>query len=238
MSDPKPDFTLNLTPELRRTIVEFLADTAIYAFAQGAQAQECPCEDEPTVPVMSIPAPRSFTFNGTPESLAKGFEPEGEMTELEREVQALMEPDKHGNHTRPARAAFLGDSFARPIQRTLDALWKFAEQTRERLSEAREGWKLAEVRVNALIHNIASMRGELSVMDERIENARMEGYRAAMNDKLNGGLHDILNEERAHERKRLWDVLNTNAQVYLLVTGDKVTAFDRVDVANVLGVKP
>ena len=234
MSEPKPDFTLNLTPELRRTIVEFLADTAIYAFAQGAQATEERPEDH------AEPKRLTFADMAPTRNLASVFppEPEGPASELELEVQALMEPDKHGNHTRPARTAFLGDTFARPIQRTLDALWKFAEQTREWVSEACVNWKAAEVRVDSLVRTVTEQRAVLDTMDECIENARMEGYRAAMNDKLNGGLQDMLDEERAKERLRLADAIGLVRYRFALTNGETVDGFRSEDIDKVLEVKP
>ena len=50
------------------------------------------------------------------------------MTPIEETIQRLMEPDKHGKKGEPVRGT-LADFFGHPVQRTLDALWKFAEGT-------------------------------------------------------------------------------------------------------------
>lgn len=50
------------------------------------------------------------------------------LTPLEETIQRLMEPDKHGDKGRPARQAYCY-GFSNQTQRTLDALWKFADGT-------------------------------------------------------------------------------------------------------------
>jgi hypothetical protein len=61
------------------------------------------------------------------------------MTPIEETIQRLMEPDKHGEKGEPARCAAFVDLFGHPVQRTLDALWKFAETSNVRLTELEAG---------------------------------------------------------------------------------------------------
>ena len=56
------------------------------------------------------------------------------MTPIEETIQRLMEPDKHGEKGEPARCAAFNDCFGHPVQRTLDALWKFAETSSARVA--------------------------------------------------------------------------------------------------------
>lgn len=72
------------------------------------------------------------------------------MTPIEETIQRLMEPDKHGDKGNPTRSAFGSDAFSAPVQRTLDALWKFAEGTAMASRDNKDHYDQAVARMNEL----------------------------------------------------------------------------------------
>ena len=72
------------------------------------------------------------------------------MTPLEEVIQRLMEPDKHGEKGKPTRSAFGCDAFSAPVQRTLDALWKYAEGTAAASRDSKDHYDQAVERMNEL----------------------------------------------------------------------------------------
>lgn len=72
------------------------------------------------------------------------------MTPIEETIQRLMEPDKHGEKGEPTRTAFGSDSFGHPVQRTLDALWKFAEGTALAAQDNKDDYDSAVARIRDL----------------------------------------------------------------------------------------
>lgn len=72
------------------------------------------------------------------------------MTPLEETIQRLMELDKHGEKGEPTRTAFGSDSFGHPVQRTLDALWKFAEGTALAARDNKDYYDSAVARIREL----------------------------------------------------------------------------------------
>lgn len=72
------------------------------------------------------------------------------MTPIEETIQRLMKPDKHGEKGEPTRKAFGADAFAAPVQRTLDALWEFAEGTAMASRDSEDHYNQAVARMNEL----------------------------------------------------------------------------------------
>ena len=80
------------------------------------------------------------------------------MTPIEETIQRLMEPDKHGEKGEPTRTAFGSDSFGHPVQRTLDALWKFAEGTALAARDNRDYYDSAVARIGELEACLAAIK--------------------------------------------------------------------------------
>jgi hypothetical protein len=82
------------------------------------------------------------------------------VTPIEQVIQRLMEPDKHGEKGRPVRGT-LTDTFGHPVQRTLDALWKFAEGTAIASRDSKDHYDSAVARIGeleeAMTHAVAWM---------------------------------------------------------------------------------
>ena len=72
------------------------------------------------------------------------------LTPLEEVIQRLMEPDKHGEKGKPTRSAFGCDAFGAPVQRTLDALWKYAEGTAAASRDSKDHYEQSVERMNEL----------------------------------------------------------------------------------------
>ena len=72
------------------------------------------------------------------------------MTPLEETIQRYMKPDKEGDKGFPTRTAAFGDSFGHPVQRTLDALWKFAEGTALAARDSKDYYDSAIARIQEL----------------------------------------------------------------------------------------
>lgn len=72
------------------------------------------------------------------------------MTPTEETILRLMKPDKHGEKGNPTRSAFGADAFAAPVQRTLDALWEFAEGTARASEDSMAHYNQAVTRMNEL----------------------------------------------------------------------------------------
>lgn len=77
------------------------------------------------------------------------------MTPLEETIQRLMEPDRRGDKGEPTRTVYLGDTFTRPVQRTLDALWKFAEGTAAASRDSKDYYDSAVARIRELEDQLA-----------------------------------------------------------------------------------
>jgi hypothetical protein len=122
------------------------------------------------------------------------------MTPIEEAIQQLMEPDKEGDKGFPTRTAAFGDEFGHPIQRTLNALWKFAETSHIRIRELESAlWRtkveVLEEALPGLMERLRELEGDFCSIEE-LERVKIERDHALDNLKAEIANHREDNVER------------------------------------------